>query len=250
MARKYLFPYKMGSKSGKAIAKGLGIKRIRTHGNYKYFNTHTIINWGAGVLPPKTPNNARILNHPSAVAIASNKLKAYQKLLAAGNVNIPEFSQSRDVAQTWLGEGETVLCRSVLNGHGGIGIKLVAPEEGLTNVPLYVKYVKKKDEYRVHVVNGAVIDYVQKKLRTGSEGNNHQIRNFDNGWIFTREGVVLPEDVKINAINAVKALGLDFGAVDVGFNVHHGVATVYEVNTAPGMEGTTVERYVQAFLHI
>jgi hypothetical protein len=45
-------------------------------------------------------------------------------------------------------------------------------------------------------------------------------------------------------------LHLDFGAVDVGWNEHHGEATIYEVNTAPGLEGTTLEKYYEGMAQI
>jgi len=49
------------------------------------------------------------------------------------------------------------------------------------------------------------------------------------------------------ALAAVSALGLDFGAVDIIYNEHENQYYVLEVNTAPGLEGTTVEKYAEAF---
>jgi hypothetical protein len=42
-------------------------------------------------------------------------------------------------------------------------------------------------------------------------------------------------------------LELDFGAVDLIWNENQNVVYVLEVNTAPGMEGTTLENYCDAF---
>jgi glutathione synthase/RimK-type ligase-like ATP-grasp enzyme len=39
---------------------------------------------------------------------------------------------------------------------------------------------------------------------------------------------------------------LDFGGVDIGWNQRHGAA-VFEVNTAPGIEETSLQAYVEAF---
>jgi glutathione synthase/RimK-type ligase-like ATP-grasp enzyme len=47
---------------------------------------------------------------------------------------------------------------------------------------------------------------------------------------------------------AVAALGLDFGAVDIGWNRSTRRATVYEVNTAPYVEGTTAKMYAEAIV--
>ena len=45
----------------------------------------------------------------------------------------------------------------------------------------------------------------------------------------------------------LKELGLDFGAVDVIWNEHESKAYVLEINTAPGLEGSTVEDYKEFF---
>lgn len=115
---------------------------------------------------------------------------------------------------------------------------------------MYVRYVPKKDEYRVHVFNGRVID-VQKKMRrlgefTGDPEIRNMVRNYDNGWIFGRSNIAPPQDVIDQSIAAVRALGLDFGAVDTGWTENIQQATVYEVNTAPGLAGSTVQSYIRA----
>ena len=40
---------------------------------------------------------------------------------------------------------------------------------------------------------------------------------------------------------------LDFGAVDLIWNEHENKCYVLEVNSAPGIEGTTLQQYVTAF---
>ena len=57
----------------------------------------------------------------------------------------------------------------------------------------------------------------------------------------------LPEDCEKQAVAAVVALGLDFGAVDVVYNVKEQKAYVLEVNSAPGLSGTTLDKYVEVF---
>jgi D-alanine-D-alanine ligase-like ATP-grasp enzyme len=53
--------------------------------------------------------------------------------------------------------------------------------------------------------------------------------------------------VTSEAIKAVNCLGLYFGAADVIWNDKEQRAYVLEVNTAPGLEGTTLENYANAF---
>src|SRR5690606_32924060 len=76
---------------------------------------------------------------------------------------------------------------------------------------------------------------------------NFMIRNHRNGFIFQRNEITIPADVEVQATKAFEASGLDFGAVDVIWNEHEGRAYVLEINSAPGLEGTTLDNYVAAF---
>lgn len=247
-----LYPYKMGSQGASHLAEALrdgGVRAFKVYPdrNYQPRQRHTIINWGSGQHPRWLGRYQRMLNMPDAVNVASNKLTAFQAMKDAG-VTTPEFTADRGVANGWLQEGSTVVCRSLLRGSAGRGITLVTPDMGeLPNVPLYVRYVKKSAEYRIHVFSGEVIDTQQKRKRRDLENEqvNYQIRNHDNGWVFCRDAIDIPNPaVHREAIAAVAALGLDFGAVDVIWNAHHSTAYVLEVNTAPGLEGTTLTKYV------
>jgi glutathione synthase/RimK-type ligase-like ATP-grasp enzyme len=185
------------------------------------------------------------LNPPAVVAACNSKLDAFRLLAAAGNVRIPRFTTSPIEASGW---GTKVVERELLRANSGRGIRLTESEDVRDNVPLYVEYIKKRSEYRVHVWNGEVIDVQQKRVRTGSEGNNFQIRSHDNGWVFCRDSIVEPSGLRDNAVNAVAALNLNFGAVDVIHNHHANLCYVLEVNTAPGVEGATAIRYCDAIL--
>lgn len=247
MPRVFLYPYSMASQGSKALAQALNVRRIYKDRNYQHRPSDTIINYGHGSLPDSVNPNGpfRIINNPSAINRASNKLRAFQALDAAG-VPIPPFTTDLTEARQWVDEGARAVCRTVLNGHSGSGIVLASTVNELVNAPLYTKYVKKKDEYRIHTSRLGTFDAVQKRVRAGSEGNDFQIRNHANGWVYTRDNVNPPQAVLDAAVQAIQALGLDFGAVDIGYNTHTEQATVYEVNTAPGLEGTTIDRYAQA----
>lgn len=164
----------------------------------------------------------------------------------------PEYTTDYHVARNWLAQGRTVVERHVLNGHSGEGIRLVEPEAGdeLQKAPLYVLYVPKKQEYRIHVCGGIAVD-IQRKARrkdVADDDINWKIRNHGNGFVFARnEDGEVPKDVIDQSVRAVKALGLAFGAVDVIFNDKSKQAFVLEVNTAPGLAGATLEGYVARF---
>ena len=143
-----------------------------------------------------------------------------------------------------------VVCRTVLAGHSGDGIVIARTRGELAAASLYVKYVKKQDEYRVHVGRGAepVVIAVQRKARRlGHENPNWEVRNHDNGFVYARDGFVAPTAVIDAAKEAFTVSGLDFGAVDVIYNHQQARAYVLEINTAPGLEGQTVADYVVFF---
>jgi D-alanine-D-alanine ligase-like ATP-grasp enzyme len=98
------------------------------------------------------------------------------------------------------------------------------------------------------VWDGNIIDIQEKKRKkeTPDDQVNWQIRNHDNGFIFARSEVAPPRCILDYSLAAVSALGLDFGAVDLGYNVKREEAVVYEVNTAPGLEGSTLDAYFEA----
>lgn len=238
-----ILPYNSYSRSARDLARGLGGLRIRLDGSrYRYRPGDLVINWGNGRIPdPGIP----IINLPSAVRLASNKRSALHCLTNKGVASV-EATTSILEASRWLTDGFPVVCRTRLQGHSGEGIILVDPGGELVEAPLYTKYLRKNAEYRVHILKGNVIDFQRKKKRRDFEGRDRRIRNYNKGWVFCREGVELPEDVEEVSKNAVEALGLDMGAVDVLVDMD-GVARVLEVNTAPGLTGTTLERYVNEF---
>lgn len=76
-------------------------------------------------------------------------------------------------------------------------------------------------------------------------GANMMIRSNKLGWKFSKINTV-PTEICTEAIKAVKALKLNFGAVDCCTD-DTGKVFIIEVNTGPGLEGTTFDNYVEAF---
>jgi hypothetical protein len=181
------------------------------------------------------------------VGLSSNKIQSFDRISLEMGDNVPKHCTDRNTASLWLEEGHVVVCRALVNSHSGRGITIVRPGEPLPEVPLYVQYKKKRHEYRVHVFRGQVIDFTQKKkVRDFNGERNNLVRNLANGWIFAREGVTLSDGVADLAIRATATLSLDFGAADIIWNEHEQKAYVLEVNTAPGLEGTTLVKYAHA----
>lgn len=243
MKQLVLYAYKQASQGAKNLVEALGIKQIK-HNNSKFKGSpkKVVINWGAGDIPAEA-KKCFILN--AAIGVASNKLKTFEAL--KDKDYCPKFWTKKEDVE--FGRNAKVVCRTVLNGHSGKGIVIAERVDDLVDAPLYVKYIPKKEEYRVHVVNGEVI-HVQRKARKNDVPDDHVnwlVRNHDNGFIFQQEGFEAPDGVVNSAVDAVATLGLDFGAADVIWNEKSNKAYVLEVNTAPGIEGTTVKKYAEAF---
>jgi len=244
MSRVMLYPFKIASQGARVLGRELGIRRIKPEGSkYRPRRADVVINWGNSTTPPWADRVAW-LNKPSSVDLSIDKIKTFEVLKEAG-VTIPEFTTSISTAKELQENGSDIVVRRSVRASKGHGIEMVYQGMDMPLAPLYVAYVKKRAEYRVHVFGGSIIDFAQKKKRR-EEDVDYKIRNHDNGWVYCREDVYLEENVKIQSINAVKALGLDFGAVDVIFNQHYNEAYVLEVNTAPGLVGSTIESYLNA----
>ena len=253
-----ILPYKQASASSKVLAQLLGTKRMKlTESSLRNSTQNTIINWGNSNTDLSQYTNVTVINNSESVGLASNKLKTFQAFARAGEpVSCPRWTTEKWVAQEWLEGGKDIVVRHLLRGHSAAGVEMVNHVEGrspdLPDAPLYVSYVKKRDEYRVHIVKGVVTD-VQRKARqsdTPLDLINWQIRNHGNGFVFIRGSISPDPSIIVQAQLAVKALGLDFGAVDVIWNQREGVAYVLEVNTACGLEGVTASRYSEAFKNV
>lgn len=252
MTKYRIYPYKQGSASAKKLAEALEGKVLKHVGSkYKPRLGDVVVNWGSGAPPAFAP--ATTLNPD--VGVAQCKLATFGRLQGAG-VRVPQWDVDKGEASHF---GFPVVCRTKLRGHSGDGIVIANNADELVDAPLYTKYVKKKDEYRVHTGKHGTI-FVQRKARKlGEEKPNWSVRNLVGGFVFVepdlldqnddRDDLVwdYPKDVRDQAVAALDALGLDFGGVDVLFNAKEQKAYVLEVNTACGLEPRTAERYANYF---
>ena len=142
-----------------------------------------------------------------------------------------------------------VVARALTNASEGRGITIFVKGTPPPPAPLYTEYIPKKKEFRVHVWNNKVIDVAEKRKRKGYIfERDTQVRNTANGYVFCRADVVEPDNLRAVALGAVACLGRTYGAVDVIWNQKRNICYVLEVNSRPGMEGTTVEKYADAII--
>lgn len=245
--RTLIYPYGY-SNSALSLCDALGARLIRREGSkYQYREGDTVINWGAYGRPAVLAN-VPVVNPFEAVRIASSKLSTFRRLNEA-NVPTLEWTQDGNVAQGWLGSTK-VVARDVDRGSQGEGTHVYKVEERLENPHVfYTRYFRKQREFRIHVVRGLVIFEQEKLRKKDTDDVDKYIRSHGRGWCFAFKHLgtnPIPKECKDVAIAAVRSLGLDFGAVDLGYHSRNGIA-VFEVNTAPGIEETSLKTYVEAF---
>ncbi len=194
--------------------------------------TDLVVNWGTRhmdlVGPPASFGRARVLNR----RIPRNK---YAELVALSDHAVATVPFSRTRRDGWLAR--------TFNHQEARDL--------LANLPTgdyYVQYVENIREFRVHIWNGVSARAGIKIPRIANP--NNRFRSWSGGWKLDYGAAcqeAIRQSVRTMAAQAVSALGLDFGAVDVGIKPN-GTPFVFEVNTAPGLEGRTVDTYAEKIL--
>lgn len=135
--------------------------------------------------------------------------------------------------QDWVGR---------VNNHTG-GTDLLTPPP---TPDFYVKKLELVKEYRIHMFLSKSIRAGVKAHREGFTGTRSTwVRSYDGGWAIKYDDFKSKFAMRKLAHEAVTALGLDFGAVDIGEKAD-GSLIVLEVNRAPGLENNTVTAYQNA----
>lgn len=196
----------------------------------------TLLNWGCTA---PTEGAGRVLNPINAVELARNKLHTFNKLKEEGFEYIPDFWTSTP-SQNERGKS-IILERHSLTGQSGSGIRVKRRNDTLDQAPLYVRYIKKSREFRVHVFRGQAVAVQEKRREREAEQTADQklIRNRANGWVFCVCEIEEPSGLRDIAVDACTKLGLDLGAVDMILGKDDRLY-VLEVNTKPGLDSPTV----------
>ena len=180
-----------------------------------------------------------------------NKLEQYEWFKQQG-LSALKFTTNDDVVDTWLTQNKTVFGRKYLNSSCGKGIVIFdsstpAPIEAC---PVYTVYKKKKREFRVHVFKDMVISVTEKrKKKDWHDQRDTKIRNLANGYIFCQEVSNEPAGLRELAIKAAAVSPSDFRGVDIGYNEKNNDLFIIEVNSAPGITGSNIDKYVQGIIN-
>lgn len=249
----FINPYKKASAGAKNLRSALVGKGFRTLiGNKAPLSRNAlIVNWGNSEFDYDVSPFAMVVNHPRVVGMMTNKLRFFSH--CNHSVYLPEWATKPAEAAKW---GERVVVRHKLEASGGAGIEIVEAGNAIPPAPLYVKYENKTHEFRLHMGRGLRADsdfeplLIQRKIFQKRPGldkpKDWSVRNHDNGFVFVREsGYPTPEKVIRLAKDFMKANfpQLHFAALDVIWHEKKKRAWVLEGNTAPGLEGNTIDVY-------
>jgi glutathione synthase/RimK-type ligase-like ATP-grasp enzyme len=100
----------------------------------------------------------------------------------------------------------------------------------------------------VHIFKDKIVQVLEKRKKNGVEANA-KIRNTANGYVFCSQDVVEPAGICELALAASKVTNSDFKGVDIGWNEKKNELFVIEVNSAPGIEGSNVNLYVETIVN-
>jgi len=99
------------------------------------------------------------------------------------------------------------------------------------------------------VYKDKVVAVTEKRKRAGFEGTRDtKIRNLENGYVFCQTVSNEPAGLRELAIAASRVSPSDFKGVDIGYNERNNDLFVIEVNSAPGIQGSNINAYVNAII--
>jgi hypothetical protein len=201
------------SASADALTKALKATRIGQGNLPEFEKGDVVVCWGARI--GKVPKGVRVLNNAPLL----DKLEQIDILTAAA---VPTVTVRRNLDDGWIH-------RNVEHYDGSD----LANAPKLDVIGFWVKRENIEEEYRVHSFNGVSI---RAGVRVPADENAHPwIRTYRHGWRISCDGFRSTPRMRDISHLAVKALGLEFGAVDVGKKID-GSYIVLEVNRAAGIE--------------
>lgn len=206
-----------------------------------------LVNWGVGpqtlhrimdrMVVPGPILNANI--RPSVLKMNTFEAVDAFNNTAADEDKIRHPVVTRDAREVYE-RGRYLGRRDGLSGGEGITIfeRGQLPAEGQT-FDFFSLVVTKIAEVRLHVFDGTIIC---EQVKYTPAGAGVLIRNYDNGARFSNKNIEnhdaitadMANAARRTAINTARALGLNFGAVDIMFN-RSGNPVLLEFNSAPGL---------------
>lgn len=229
----------IAGKTGRIIGAEMGIPVYKKRDFVP--ELENVIRWGS----TRTLTISGIeLNKAEAITRASNKAECRRFLFEKG-IPVPKATES----------DFPIIGRTAKHSQGR-GFFFIENEAQLERAKVngavyFSQFYPKTEEYRVHVAGGRCI------LMSVKEGDKSALiwNKRKSGFTFRhlRRSVWLEDEDLRNVVRTakrtVKALGLDFGAVDVMYGAGEGFApfVVSEVNTSPALSPLAVSKYTKYF---
>ena len=234
-----IYTYKKGTGIGR-LAKDLRLSIAWPYHNLTKKRSYDVdINWGVKNLLV-TEGTPEILN--VNIANATSKVACFGVLKSAG-ILVPRWDISYEALRERLqGAKITILARKdeLSKGRGIRKVDETSPD--IPSADFYVERLSCLREARIHVWRDRIICEQVKYLPEGCESFIH---NFENGATYSSNSKLekfftaeQAELARLNSIEAIKALSLAFGAVDVMLT-KKGKVYILEVNTAPGIRAAS-----------
>ncbi len=213
-------------------------------------------------------------NKDSIVLNGVKRLDAKEQLDTFGDANLltPTWTDSLEVAKTWVREGKLIWGRRWIHTQGqdiiGSGYRpprkkvyigptkqfILTPEhfnKQWLNREWWVQVIPQAsiiNEWRIHIFNGRSIGR-GLKTQTSEPTRIQPVRNRNNGWTLVHD-IEPSKYVKDCAYKAVRAVGYNFGAVDI-IELTDNQCVVLEVNSAPAIRSPyTIDIYTNALLKL
>jgi len=239
------------SKTGKdLLAKFSTVARkaFRKRTNKRYA-ADLVLRWGSTEEFPRLTSRVE-LNTLEATRNASNKKVMMQKLVEAG-ISTPDVLFAQDFPL--LREDLQELLEDYKNEEGKFYVRGANQEVRYTDTlrsgDLYVSrpIPNKRREYRVHVFDGKVVEIYEKVAREGTENVRICKAHNCDFKLRDKENCRLSQADQQMCIDAVNALGLVFGGVDV-LRCKDQRTFVSEVNSSPALNTLNIERYFERIM--
>lgn len=110
--------------------------------------------------------------------------------------------------------------------------------------------IKRMAEKKGVELNDATLKYALEYQGKKIAGSDNIVRSNTRGWKFSSIKIEnVPHDLVVESIKSLRALNLEFGAVDCVIDTD-GKTWIIEVNTGPGLEGTSFKKYVETFTKV
>lgn len=261
-----ILPYKQVSKGAKTLATELGGLVLKLEdSDYTYKPGDVVINFGRGYQDSQYKTFATFLNPPEKILGVLDKRDYFRTMAAVCPDAIPRFWESQASISA---DAYPVACRTELEGKCGTGIVIAYGKDELVSSKLYVEFIAKTDEYRIHLGKKSLYIYpagvftkpqqpwVNEEIVLITEprvGSNHEPE--EAGWDIRNSAPSFHYQIATNCpdcvVEAAKAVfeasGLDFGAIDIAYDGKADRAYALEINTAPDLQGKTPGDYAKFF---